>query len=255
MSQCITALVWLLVGVQCHPFAGTTATSSLGSIQGENATPRPWLWIGSLSTSTADIGPLPPTPAPAKENGLLEHYMGFFQKRANTDIISSYISETSSLSLPTSCIPSSLLDSCPASCSSNADIAKCTDFTAPYCSSSPYTSSSGTTITVITGWGCAPTPFTETTASSSQSSTLIPINSTTAISSSLANGIPTTTQSSPPPTTTATAGKSFPTGKHPSLSIQQRTGNQKLTKPDFSLGGKIGCAIGASIVVALFLWW
>jgi len=172
--------------------------------------------------------------------------MGFFQKRANTDITSSYISETSSLSLPTSCIPSSLLDSCPASCSSNANIAKCIDFTAPYCSSSPYTSSSGTTITVMTGWGCAPTPFTETTSSFSSFSQSISVAfSRTATS----QGIP--TASATPPST----GKGFTTGKYPSLSIQQRTNHQKLTKPDFPLGGKIGCALGASIVVALFLWW
>lgn len=255
MSQCITALVWLLVGVQCHPFAGTTTTSSSSSIQttvsSENEIPRPWLGIGLLSTSTADIDPLPPTPAPAKENGLLEHYMGFFQKRANTDIISSYISKTSSLSLPTSCIPSSLLDSCPASCSSNANIAKCTDLTAPYCSSSPYTSSSGTTMTVMTGWGCAPAPLTKTTASSSQS--IFPASSqgfpTAGTPPSTSQGIPTSSA------TSASPGKGFTTGRHPSLFIQQRTGHQKLTKPDFSLGGKIGCAIGASIVVALFLWW
>jgi len=208
-------------------FAGTTATSSSSiqtTILSENAIPRPRLWI------TADIDPLPPTPAPAKENGLLEHYTGFFQKRANTDIISSYISEASTLSLPTSCIPSSLLDSCPASCSSNTNIAKCTDLTAPYCSDSPYTSSSGTTITVMTGWGCAPIPFTETTASTTQSSTLIPINSTTTISgtnfATSQQGSPTASlSSSSAPTKTPTVtqpptGKGFPTGKHPSLSIQ-----------------------------------
>ena len=127
-------------------------------------------------------------------------------------------------------------------------------------SSSPYTSGSGTTVTMMTGWGCAPTPFTETTASTTQSSTLIPINSTTAISSSLAtnpNGIPTATRSSPPSSivTPPPTGKGFTPGEHPSLSVQQQTGHQKLTKPDFSRGGKIGCAIGASIVVALFLWW
>ena len=225
--------MWRLSKAEIVQFAGTTATSSSSiqtTISSENAMPRPWLWIGPLSTSTADIDPLPPTPAPAKENGLLEHYMGFFQKRANIDIISSYISETSTLLLPTSCIPSSLLDSCPASCSSNANIAKCTDLTAPYCSSSPYTSSSGTTITVMAGWGCAPTPFTETTASSSQNisitsiitlsrSTPPPSSQSISATSPATNsaGIPTPSSSATPPPT----GKGFTTGRHPSLSIQQ----------------------------------
>lgn len=247
MSQCITALVWLLVGVQCHPLAGTIATSSPSSIQtSENAIPRPWLWVSSLSTSTGDIDPLPPTPAPAKENGLSEHYVGFFQKRANTDIISSYISETSTLSPPTSCIPNSLLDSCPASCSSNANIAKCTDLTAPHCSSSPYTSSSGTTIIVMTGWVCAPTPFTETTASTTQSSTLIPINSTNRASTQHATNLPSTSNALPsssslPPST----GNGFTTGKHPSLSTQQQTSHQKLTKNQTSLSVvKLVAALG-----------
>ena len=219
--------MWRLSKAEIVQFAGTTALSSSSiqtTISSENTIPRPWLWIDSLSTSTADIDPLPLTPAPAEENGLLEHYIGSFQRRANTDTISSYISETSTLSLPTSCIPSSLLDSCPASCSSNANIAKCTDLTAPYCSSSPYTSSSGTTIILMTRWGCAPTPFTaETTASTTQSSTLIPINSTTATSTSSSHIATPSSQSPPSSTSTAapSAGKGFPTGKQPSLSTQQ----------------------------------
>ena len=229
--------MWRLSKAEIVQFAGTTATSSSSiqtTISSENTIPRPWLWINSLSTSTADIDPLPLTPAPAEENGLLEHHMRFFQKRANTDTISSYISETSTLSLPTSCIPSSLLDSCPASCSSNANIAKCTDLTAPYCSSSPYTSSSGTTIILMTRWGCAPTPFTaETTASTTQSSALISINSTTS-TTQLATNPPSTSNAasslssqSPPSSTssaTSSAGKGFPTGKQPSLYTQQQTG-------------------------------
>ena len=233
--------MWRLSKAEIVQFAGTTALSSSSiqtTISSENTIPRPWLWIDSLSTSTADIDPLPLTPAPAEENGLLEHYIGSFQRRANTDTISSYISETSTLSLPTSCIPSSLLDSCPASCSSNANVAKCTDLTAPYCSSSSYTSSSGTTIILMTRWGCAPTPFTaETTASTTQSSTLIPINSTTATSTSSSNIATPSSQSPPSSTSTAapSAGKGFPTGKQPSLSTQQQTGHQKLTKNQTSL--------------------
>lgn len=218
--------MWRLSKAEIVQFAGTTATSSSSiqtTISSENTIPRSWLWIDSLSTSTAVIDPLPLTPAPAEENRLLEHYIGSFQKRANTDTISSYISETSTLSLPTSCIPSSLLDSCPASCSSNANIAKCTDLTAPYCSSSPYTSSSGATIILMTRWGCAPTPFTAETASTTQSSTLIPINSTTATS---------TTQLAAPTGSSSSTSKSFPTGKQPSYphNNKQAIGSSRKTR-------------------------
>lgn len=271
MIQSILTLLWLLIEVQCHPLDGAITESPSSFIQivfSKTAVPRPSPWVSLQATTAAEIDVAPTITAPTSVPKNVKRDVEFFQKRGTGNNTCGYISgisissvtcnnpnyvcatntyysvrgccDPSSLaecSIPTTCIPSSLLDSCTGSCPSNAYIAKCTNPSAPYCHEWLYIY--GTT-RVITEFGCAPSAdtisvFQTYSGESSIVSSRQLSSPQTTLGATVASSSPSLPSPSATPSGSPTGGKSFPT--------------------DFSLGAKVGCIIGASSVVAFFLWW